>query len=400
MGRVWTVAVALVAAGLVAMSGLTLAQDDATTPEGVDWQLASFLDSESEALLPVPLGVVATLRLEGGQAAGSGGCANTFGGGYTLDGSSLTFADELTTTLAACGDEDAQTVEDAMFAALPEVAGWTIADGVLQLTGPEGSALLSFEVPDVLLTRSQVADLATTLAALRADLTALRSEVTALNVERLRQRLRALETAQASLEDRVGTLESEASEPPASRFNGAERVLLEGIPARIADRCQPLRSRRPEGTRAAVTCTPNTEAVARIDYFLMEGDAAASAFQATMTEHGVPEATSASTTCAAGRRSQRQFIARGWQAEGCFRSGGRAQLRFVDNATACRQLPVPGGQRLRDPAIYMALEGDGTNIARVHEWATRGLGDDAEQLTSITRPIVRRGQPRSPSCPT
>jgi heat shock protein HslJ len=399
MGRVWTVAVALVAAGLVAISGATLAQGDVATPEGVDWQLTSHVDSLSGELVPVPLGVVATLRLDGGQASGSGGCANTFGGGYTLDGSSLTFADELTTTLAACVDEDALVVEDALFAALPEVAGWAIDDGVLQLTDAEASALLTFEVPDVLLTRSQVAGLVTTLEALRADLTTLRADMTASNVERLRQRLRALETAQAQLEDQVGTLKSEASEP-ASRFSAAERVLLEGIPTRIADRCQALRSRRPEGTRAAVTCTPNTEAVSRIDYFLMEGDDAASAFQATMTEHGVPEATSASTTCAAGRRSQRQSFARGWQAEGCFRSDGHAQLSFVDNATDCRQLPVAGGQRLRDPAIYMAVEGSGTNIARVHEWATRGLADDAEQVTALTRPIARRGQPLSPRCTT
>jgi heat shock protein HslJ len=400
--------VGVLLAGSLVLPTATLAQVDPVAPEGVDWRLTAYLDPEAEPieedevveLTMVPLGIQPTLRLEGGVATGSGGC-NTFGGTYALDGTSLTVMDVLS-TLVACTDEDAQAVEDAFLAALPEVRGWLISSGALQLTDELGATILTFEVPDISLTSSELAGLVATLETLGSDIATLREDldttdedVSGLGVARLRERIRALEQTAQRLERQLDA-RPESTTPPSGGFSGPERVLLEAIPTRIASRCVPLRSRLPAGTRAAVTCNPDTVLVSDLDYFLMEGRAAADAFTASMDEHGVPEATGADDTCAAGRRSQ-QVHGGGFQAEGCFRSGGKAALRFVDNATACRQLPVGEGRRLRNPALYMAVTGTGNDIARLHAWA--GGTDDAA-LTRISRHIEVDGQPRSPGCIT
>jgi heat shock protein HslJ len=409
----------LVLAGLLALPSAALAQDEApTTPEGFDWKLTGYLDLdaggstegeelegegvEADALATVPLGTSASLRLEGGQVSGSGGC-NTFAGRYSLDGTALTFAD-IVTTLALCDDE-VQTIEDAYLGALDDVRGWLISEDVLQLADEAGSTLLTFEIPDISLTSSELAGLVSTLEALgtevsvlRDDLDALGEDVSGIETDQMSERIRTLERTTRRL---TRELEVRAEEPaePQGGFNDAERVLLEGIPGRIANRCEPLRSGRPEGTRAAVRCTPSTQIVSRVDYFLLEGPAAATAFSTEMTEHDVSEPASEAATCAAGRRSQRVFLGSGWKAEGCFRSGGVAQVRFVDNATDCRQLPVPGGRRLRNPAVYMALTGTSSDIARTYVWGA-DVEDESELLTRIQRLIERPKQPRSPGCGT
>ena len=76
------------------------------------------------------------MLLEGGLASGSGGC-NTFSGTYALDGTTLMFGEEISTTLMLC-EESVQAVEDAYLSALPEVVGWTMSDGVLQLSDESG----------------------------------------------------------------------------------------------------------------------------------------------------------------------------------------------------------------------------------------------------------------------
>jgi heat shock protein HslJ len=410
--------VGVLLAGSLSLPLTAVAQVDPVAPESVDWRLTAYLDPAAEPseegseepdaavadvadeLTVVPLGTQATLRLEGGQASGWGGC-NTFSGSYALDGTSLTFADVLATAVA-CADEDIQTVEDAYLGLLPNVRGWLISGGALSLTDEAGATILTFEVPDISLTSSELANLVATLetlgsdiATLREDLDTVDEDVSRLGVARLRERIRVLEQSAQRLERQLDA-RPESTPPPSGGFSAPERVLLEAIPTRIASRCVPLRSRLPAGTRAAVTCNPDTVLVSSLDYFLMEGRAAADAFTATMDDHGVPEATGPDDTCAAGRRSQ-QIHSGGFQAEGCYRSGGKAALRFVDNATTCRQLPVGEGRRLRNPALYMAVAGTGNDIARLHAWA--GGTDDAA-LTRLSRHIERDGQPRSPGCIT
>ena len=379
-----------------ALPAATAAQDEALSPEGTDWRLSSYLAGGE--VTAVPFGISASLLLEGGQASGSGGC-NTFSGTYQLDGSSLTFSEEFATTLKLCA-EDVQAVEDAYLSALPAVAGWSVAGDVLQLSDSFGATLLTFEVPSVSLTSSELLALAATLAAFRTEIDTLRRDMTRLNVDKLRERVKTLEAGSGELREQLDSLaESSAASSDGNGFTQAEGILLEGIPTRIASRCLPLRSALPKGAAAAVRCTPDTASVANLDYYLMEGADAAAAFQDAMLTFNVTEAVSDTETCEFGVKSQRVWIGRGWQSEGCYRTNDRAELRFVDNATDCRQLKV-GEKRVKSPALLIALQGSAGDVAGVHGWATRNLADDSAQVTSISQPIERPGERLSPSCPT
>ncbi len=68
-----------------------------------------------------------------------------------IDGTSLLFSEEMAVTLSLC-DEDLQSVEDAYLAALGQVDGWIIDDGALELSDDFGDVILTFEVPDIMLT--------------------------------------------------------------------------------------------------------------------------------------------------------------------------------------------------------------------------------------------------------
>lgn len=396
MNRSWLATILLTFTFGVALPAATAAQDEALNPEGTDWKLSSYLAEGTTTT--VPFGISASLLLEGGLASGSGGC-NTFSGTYQLDGTSLRFSDEFATTLRLCA-EDVQAVEDAYLSTLPTVAGWSIAGDVLALSDSVGATVLTFEVPSVSLTSSELLGLAATLAALRTEIDTLRRDMTRLNVDKLRERVKTLEAGSANVQEQLDSLaESSAADSGGNGFTQAEGILLEGIPTRIASRCLPLRSALPKGASAAVRCTPETTAVANLDYYLMEGDDAAAAFQDTMLTFNVTEAVSDTETCEFGVKSQRVWIGRGWQSEGCYRTNGRAELRFVDNATDCRQLKV-GDKRIKNPAFLLALQGSTGDVAGVHDWATRNLTDDSAQVTSISQPIERPGERLSPGCPT
>lgn len=403
------IAVTLAVTLATAVSASAVAQEEvAPTPEGVDWALTSFMDPDTEELTAVPFGVRPTLRLESGVASGFAGC-NQFSGGFEMEGTSLRISDELSVTLALC-EEDVQLIEDAYLAALGEVDGWLLDGDVLKLSDDFGTVLLELDVPDILWTSSQMTAFMTMLDEMTAQLEAsdleietLRQQLQAVNVVRLRERIKTLETDNKALKQQVSELESN---PPASNgsdggsaFSQAERVLLEGIPRRIASTCAPLRSSLPEGTRAAVACRPNTSAVASLDYYLMEGEDAAAAYQADMSANNVPQAASSSQTCEQGVKSRRQWLAGGWQADGCYRIEQKAEVRFIDNATDCRKLRT-GGRTLQSPAVYMELQGSDRDIERVYGWATRDVDESTGLLTSLTVPIERPNAAISPSCPT
>jgi heat shock protein HslJ len=399
---------ALVATLAISLPAATAAQvEEPTGPEGTDWTLTGYFDGELGELVTVPFEVEPTLLLQDGTASGSGGC-NQFSGGYEIDEGSLSFSDELTVTVALCEDPE-QSVEDAYLALLGEVDGWVIDEGVLELNDDFGDVILTFEVPGALWTTSQVAALLATIsalqdetAALRTEIETLRSDTEALNVTRLRERIKVLESENRKLTNRVQELERAPSVDPTPRprqttsFTSAERTLLKGIPTRIANRCRPLRSSLPKGTRAAVSCAPNTSTVASVDYYLMEGARAAAAFANEMDQFNVPDATAADQTCEQGVKSQRQWVGNGWQAEGCYRANKRAELRFIDNATDCKKLRVDG-TNVASPTFLIHLQGSNNDVSAVHDWATRNL--PAGQRTSITQPIPST-LGLSPSCPT
>jgi heat shock protein HslJ len=399
---------AALAATLVAALPATIsAQDEPlVTPEGVEWTLTSYYDDDTAESVSLPFDSDASLRLQDGIAAGSGGC-NQFNGSYEIDGSSLRFSEEMGVTLALC-EADIQMIEDAYLAALGRVDSWTIDAGMLELSDDFGNVILTFEVPDILWTSSQLSGLLLMLDGLQAEsdrlseeLLTLRSDVEAENVARLRERIRTLESENDQITRRLETLEAQPDTDPGSGgssiYSAAERVLLEGIPGRIESFCTPLRSALPKNTKAAVRCRPNTSLVTTIDYYLLEGGDAASAFQAEMSAFNVPQVTSAAQTCAQGVKSH-QWVGAGWQADGCYRTNDRAEVRFVDNATECRKLRA-GKNTLQSPSLYIAVQGSGRDIEGVHSWATRNLDAGSGQLTSLTVPIERPDAAWSPSCP-
>ena len=400
---------ALAAALLITLPAVVAAQDEEPSdPEGTEWTLTAWYDEELGEMVPVPYEVEPTLLLLDGTASGSGGC-NQFSGDYELDGGSLTFSDQLSVTLALC-DDPAQSIEDAYLASLNEVDGWLIDEGTLELTDDFANVILTFEVPDILWTASQVAALDAALEELRTGLAeaeaaneALRSDMDALNVPKLRERIKVLEADNKKLKNRVDELEDAPTADPTppqtpTSFSSAEKTLLKGIPARFAKYCSPLRSSLPKGTRAAITCKPNTRLVSALDYYLMNGPQAATEFGNVMEAFNVPDVTAADKTCAEGVKSQRIWVGGGWQAEGCYRHEKQAQLRWVDNATDCKKLKV-AGKNLSEPAFYIALQGATNDLPGLYAWATRNLSSDASQLTSLTQDIPSN-LGTSPVCPT
>jgi hypothetical protein len=299
--------------------------------------------------------------------------------------------------------QDVQAVEDAYLAALPTVTSWAIVEDVLQLGDGLGETILTFEVPGVGLTRSDVQALAATLEGLRSEIETLRQDVSQLNVDRLRERIVALEDDAVDLRARLGALggEPDPGEPGSTGqgngFSRAEGVLLEGIPGRIASTCLPRRSELPPGTLAAVECQPNSSTVAELVYHLMEGEDAAAEFEAVMSAQGVPEVTSEEDACLQGRRSQRHRVGQGYQAEGCYREAAAARMRVVDLATECRKLTV-AGQRLEVPSIYISVVGSDGSLSDLAAWVNRI--DTPPQVTSITQPIQRPNAALSPGCTT
>jgi hypothetical protein len=352
--------------------------------------------------MAVPFEVQPTLRLDDGTASGFAGC-NQFSGDYELDGSRLTFGEEMSVTLAFC-DGPGQLVEDTYLAALGRVGGWSIDEGQLQLYDNLGDSTLAFEVPSVRWTATQMATLMSALDGLQTELDTLRDDTDALNVPRLRERIKALESENKRVKNRLAEMESAPGVDPTPRapattsYSSAEKVLLKGIPSRIANYCSPLRTALPKGTRAALTCKPNTNVVSELSYYLLEGERAATQFGATMDSYNVPQVSADDQTCEQGVKSHRYWIGRGWQAEGCYRENKRAQLRFVDNATDCKKLKV-GGKTLANPAFYISLQGASSDVARVHDWATKNLAESSSQLTSITQ-YIPSNLGSSPSCPT
>lgn len=393
----------IVSAMTVALPGAAIAQDGSPSLEDTDWSLVTYYDEVTGELGTVPFEVHPTLRLEDGRASGFGGC-NSFSGDYELDGSSLTLSEELSVTLVFC-EGPAQEVEDAYLASLDRVGSWAIDGQRLQLYDNLGDLALAFEVPSIVWTPTQLATLVGALEGLQSEIDTLRDDTDSLNVPRLRERIKVLEKENKTLTERLTELENAPKVDPTPNtrtstqsFNAAEKILLKGIPARIANRCAPLRSQLPKGTQAAVTCGPNTNAIASVDYFLLEGSRAITAFGSVMQTYNVPEVGSAGRSCVDGTKSQALIIGNGWQAEGCYRENKIAQLRFVDNATDCKKLRV-NGRVLESPAVYIALQGADQNVAKAYGWATKGLSGSSSQLTSITQPIPSNAG-NSPACQT
>jgi len=121
--------------------------------EDMTWMLTSQLvDGE---LVPVPDGVLVSLRMEDGRAGGSGGC-NSYFASYQLDGFDVSFS-EIGSTLMACPGP-AGNIEQAYFANLGRVASYQSGGIQMAFLDADGEFILEFDLaPDASVVGSWVA---------------------------------------------------------------------------------------------------------------------------------------------------------------------------------------------------------------------------------------------------
>lgn len=189
---------------------------------------------------------------------------------------------------------------------------------------------------------------------------------------------------------------SEEPSAPASpreiAFDASERLLLRGVPAPIRPSCVPARDGVPGGTVAAVRCTSAGAAVGSVTYHLME-DAKASRVVSRQLQKAFGEDLEGFGLwrCDQGEPGWEPSVPYG--SDACYYDDdGRAQLRIVSGVTlGCTQLQV-AGKWLREPVIYMVVEGADSDLAGLFESAGSGGG-------RLWRPFAQKGSPPSSMCP-
>lgn len=108
--------------------------------EDTTWSLTNLW--LSGAYGAVPPGVEATMRIADGRAGGNGGC-NDWSADVTIDGSSITFG-QVVSTLKLC-EGAGGTIETFFFADLGAVSTWTIDGSTLTLAAKDGQAAMAFQ---------------------------------------------------------------------------------------------------------------------------------------------------------------------------------------------------------------------------------------------------------------
>ena len=113
--------------GMLAPTQATPADVSGFALAGTSWKLTQI------GVTPVGPAVGATLVFgNDGKVSGSGGC-NSFGGGYTVSGSTITFS-ELASTLMAC-EGPRMDVEGQYLGALQGTGTFSLGGGTLVITG-------------------------------------------------------------------------------------------------------------------------------------------------------------------------------------------------------------------------------------------------------------------------
>lgn len=111
--------------------------------EGVEWVLMAYRSGDTLVELEDTKGP-ARLRFQDGRVGGSAGC-NRLMGSYTREGEAIRFAPSMASTMMAC-PEPLMTQEQAVHAALAEVASHRREAGRLDLLDADGAAVLRFAV--------------------------------------------------------------------------------------------------------------------------------------------------------------------------------------------------------------------------------------------------------------
>ncbi len=118
----------------------SLAQSPGPGIDGIEWRLSQLAGS-GVPFIDVPADVAASMRIDGAKAGGAGGCNQWFAD-VVVDGATVQFGD-IGSTLMACG-EPAMSIESAWLGYLPQVSAWSITDGRLALSDPNGSVMATF----------------------------------------------------------------------------------------------------------------------------------------------------------------------------------------------------------------------------------------------------------------
>ena len=192
--------------------------------------------------------------------------------------------------------------------------------------------------------------------------------------------------------DTVASPRHDLAVTPSAEFRASEKMLLRRIPWKIRRTCVPRRSALPRGTVAAVQCRPGARVVRDMAYYLLNGGAAERVFEERRSDAGVTR----SRRCTSGKPGVTYWIGGMPTSELCYRNADRrANLRFLEPATRCRQLKV-AGRTLKVPTIYVAVLGRDRNIEKLARWAS----DDGRAGPSVlTRKINQKGSRPSPACP-
>ena len=173
-------ALTLAAVMAAAIAVPAAAQDEpAPSIEGPVWELVAIGEAAADTS--------ASMALDDGTAAIFGGC-NSFFGAYTLDGQSLTFDENLTSTLVEC-EPEVMEQEQSYIAALSGVASYALEGPNLDLLDAGGGQALSFQEASVA-TTTDIDTLQFEIEKMRASLEHLRGRV---HNEDVRPEVKALE---------------------------------------------------------------------------------------------------------------------------------------------------------------------------------------------------------------
>ncbi|HMR67790.1 MAG TPA: META domain-containing protein [Anaerolineae bacterium] len=124
------------AAALILVSALWTGSDQ--TLAGTQWHLVTL-----NGHAPHPSADPITLVFESSQQLGGHSSCNSYGGTYTLVGTSLTMT-EINSTLRACADQALNDLEAEYFQALQAAVAFELANNQLILKDPSGSTVLTF----------------------------------------------------------------------------------------------------------------------------------------------------------------------------------------------------------------------------------------------------------------
>ncbi len=144
--------------------------------------------------------------------------------------------------------------------------------------------------------------------------------------------------------------------PAPATVSAAERYLINGVAPRIRSTCAPKRDDLPDGTVAAILCTPDVAGVARVGYYLMSTRDANTVLRERRDEYLGSQPDWGCDTGDPGIWGGAGFAGRAI----CYRDAeGRPNLRVVEfSSPFCHPDPVTlGGTMVRKPTVYVGVLG-------------------------------------------